>query len=172
MGLSVLKPGRPQANQSDLVTQMSCQAQCFRLIQQVSSGVLPQPETGRMGFYPWNQSLVKGSMERWVVNPLALLFLCFLLASDFIFEFCFFNNWKIIALQYGLASAIQQCESATSTHMVPSLLNLTPHPIPPLQVVTEHQAELPVPIQQLPTLAGRAAGESEGHPKEELSVRY
>ena len=36
--------------------------------------VLPQPETGRMGFYPWKQSLVKGSMERWVVNPLAIFF--------------------------------------------------------------------------------------------------
>ena len=61
-------------------------------------------------------------------------FLCVLLALDFIFGFFFFffYNWKIIALHYGLASAIQQCESATSTHMVPSLLNLTSHPIPPL----------------------------------------
>ena len=52
----------------------------------------------------------------------------------------------------GLVSAIQQCELATSIHMSP----LTEPPsdsylIPPLQIVTEHQAELPVVIQQPPT---------------------
>ena len=46
-----------------------------------------------------------------------------------------------------LVSAVQQCESAVCIDIyIPSLLNLLPKPlpIPPLYVITEHQAELPV----------------------------
>ena len=63
-------------------------------------------------------------------------------------DMCFLNLLLIGGqLLYNalLVSVVQQRESATNIH-VSSLLNplLTPHPIPSLQVVEEHQVEFPL----------------------------
>ena len=67
--------------------------------------------------------------------------------------FCvFFFNWRIIALHYCVGFCHTTVWISHKYTQVPSRLNLslTPHPISPLWVVTKHQVELPVPIQQLP----------------------
>ena len=53
----------------------------------------------------------------------------------------YFFSWRIIA--FLLVSARQQHESVINVY-IPFFLNLLPPPIPPLQVITEHQAKLPV----------------------------
>ena len=65
----------------------------------------------------------------------------------------FFFNWGKLFYNVVLVSAIQQCESAISIHMSPSLLNfpLIPYSIPPLQNVTEHWISAPCIIQQIST---------------------
>ena len=50
-----------------------------------------------------------------------------------------------------LVSAVQQCESALSIHISPSSRASLPHtPIPPVQVITEYQAVLPVLYKSFP----------------------
>ena len=65
---------------------------------------------------------------------------------------CVFN-WRITALQYCVGFWHTTVWISHKYTYVPSLLNLPslPHPVSPLWVVTKHQLELPVPIQQLPT---------------------
>ena len=59
--------------------------------------------------------------------------------------FKFTVNWRIIALQCVLVSAIQHGESAVSIHIsTPSWTSLPSHPTPPLVVITDHWSELPV----------------------------
>ena len=56
----------------------------------------------------------------------------------------FFFNWNIIALQAVLVSAGQQCESATCAHIL-RLSRAPPRlPIPPVSVIPEHHAAVPV----------------------------
>ena len=62
----------------------------------------------------------------------------------------FFFNWKIVALECCVVSAVQQSESARSMHIFhPSWASL-PSPISLLQVVTAHQAKLPVLCSSFP----------------------
>ena len=58
--------------------------------------------------------------------------------SYYLFKFIF--NWSIIALQYCVGFSHTTTWISHKYTYVPSLLNL----IPPLQVVIEHQVELPV----------------------------
>ena len=54
-------------------------------------------------------------------------------------------TWRMIALQFCVVSAVQQCESVIGIHVSPPFrASLPPYPIPTLQVITEHQAEFPV----------------------------
>ena len=54
-----------------------------------------------------------------------------------------------------LVSAVQQCELAISIHLAPSSWALRPpaFSIPPLQVITEHWAELPVLHSSFPPVS-------------------
>ena len=70
--------------------------------------------------------MTKGMEEKWG-RSLLIFFLLLIF------------NWRITALQYLLTFAIHQHESATGIHLSPPFL--TPSPLPPLQVVTEHWVE-------------------------------
>ena len=54
----------------------------------------------------------------------------------------FFSFQVQLLYNVGLVSAVQQCESATCIRL--SYLLSLPAPVPPLLVITEHRAELPV----------------------------
>ena len=61
-------------------------------------------------------------------------------------------NWRIIALQCCVGSAVQQSKAVIGVHTSPLSLTSLPHPTPSPQVVTEIKVELPVLyIYKLPT---------------------
>ena len=84
-------------------------------------------------------------------NAINFLMLVLNLTTVFSFFFHFFKHlyWSIIALQWCVSFCfITKCISYTYTYVpisLPSCISLPPTiPIPPLQVVTEHRADLPV----------------------------
>ena len=66
-------------------------------------------------------------------------------------QLIYFLNWKIISLQRCVSFCCSTCISCMYTY-ISSLLSLPPNllPITPLQVITEHPAELPVPDSSFP----------------------
>ena len=79
-------------------------------------------------------------------HPLPKFFILYL-----IFPVTFFLNWRIIALRY----CVSFCHTSTRishryTHISSFLNSPPPHPIPPLQGVTEHWVELPLTHSKFP----------------------
>ena len=73
-----------------------------------------------------------------------------------VFSFHFFSffvlfYWSIVALQcYVSFCCTMKGSSYTYTYISPSWTSLPPPPIPLIQVITEHQAELPVLYSRFP----------------------
>ena len=91
----------------------------------------------------WNEQSLPAPPKNSVFQKWQLLFVESLLCTKAVLIVFFF--WNIIALQCCVTFChTALCVSYMYTY-VPSLLNLPPSPqIPPLQVTTEHWAELPV----------------------------
>ena len=67
---------------------------------------------------------------------------------------CSFSNWGMAALKYCISFC---CRTKSMSYMypyIPSLTNLPPQtPIPTIQVITEHRAELPALYSRFPLAA-------------------
>ena len=96
-------------------------------------------------------SCVKLAHPSWTQNPVQSLGDWFWRQDTFKHFFIF--NWRTIDLQYCVGFCHTTLWIYHKYTYIPSLLNLppSPHPIPPLWVVTEHVDWAPCVIQQLPT---------------------